>query len=426
MAGGERAPAAPSTGSVVADERRLFYVALTRARERVLVTAVASAADDGDQPSRFLADLVAAPTGTPAGAMQLLRAEAKGRPRRPLSLRGLLGDLRAKLEATDDPVVRAALARRIAAIAAVNGPAAPLLRAARPETWWGVVEPTESSAPVRPADEPLALSGSAIDGITHCPLRWFLGREAGGSTAQTSATGFGSIVHALAAAVVTGEVPADVDAMRAHLDRVWSQLDFVVPWAGVKERREAEDALARFLAWHRAERGRRPVAVEHEFSVSFEVAGEPVTLRGSMDRVEVDEQGRVVVVDFKTGKSQPKEDDIAEHAQLGAYQLAVRHGAVDDLVGPGARLGGAELVQLRKSVRNRTKVQHQPALAPSSFAEEQLGSVVRSVRDEAFAATPGGHCTHCEFATCCPAQAEGAFLLSAQRADRSAEETSDV
>jgi RecB family exonuclease len=145
-----------------------------------------------------------------------------------------------------------------------------------------------------------------------------------------------------------------------------------------------------------------------------------------MDRVEVDEQGRVVVVDFKTGKSQPKEDDIADHAQLGAYQVAVRHGAVDDLVGPGAPLGGAELVQLRKSVRNRTKVQHQPALAASSFAEEQLGSVVRSVRDEAFAATPGGHCTSCEFAICCPAQAEGSFLLSAQRADRSAEETSDV
>ena len=426
MAGGERAPAAPSTSSVVADERRLFYVALTRARERLVVTAVASPADDGDQPSRFLADLVGTPAATSADSMDMLRDGAKGRPRRPLSLRGLLGDLRAKLEATDDPVVRGALARRIAAIASVNGPGGPLLRAARPETWWGVLEPTQSPVPVRPGDEPLALSGSAIDGLTSCPLRWFLGREGGGSTAQTSATGFGSIVHALAAAVVSGEVPADIDAMRAHLDRVWSQLDFVVPWAGVKERREAEDALVRFLAWHLAERGRQPVAVEHEFSVGFDVGGEPVIVRGSMDRVEVDEQGRVVVVDFKTGKSQPKEDDIAKHAQLGAYQLAVRHGAVDELVGSGAPLGGAELVQLRKSVRNRTKVQHQPALAGDSFADEQLSSVVRTVRDEAFAATPGGHCIHCQFATCCPAQAEGAFLLSAQRADRSAEETSDV
>ena len=426
MSGGELAPAAASTASIVADERRLFYVALTRARERVLVTAVASAADDGDQPSRFLADLVLTPAGTPAGTMHLLRANAEGRPHRPLSLRGLLGDLRAKLEATEDPVVRAALARRVAAIATVDGPGGPLLRTARPETWWGVLEPTQSPVPVRPPDEPLSLSGSAIAGITSCPLRWFLGREAGGSTAQTSATGFGSIVHALAAAVVAGEVPPDVEAMRAYVDRVWSQLDFVVPWAGVRERREAEAALARFLAWHVAERGRRPVAVEHEFSVSFDVAGEPVTLRGSMDRVEVDEHGRVVVVDFKTGKSQPKEDDIAEHAQLGAYQLAVRHGAVDDLVGPGAPLGGAELVHLRKSVRNRTKIQHQPALVSPSFAEDQLSSVVRSVRDETFTATPGAHCTHCEFATCCPAQAEGAFVLSAQRADRSAEETSDV
>ena len=37
------------------EERRLFYVACTRARERLVVTAVASPDDDGDQPSRFLA-----------------------------------------------------------------------------------------------------------------------------------------------------------------------------------------------------------------------------------------------------------------------------------------------------------------------------------------------------------------------------------
>ena len=39
------------------EERRLFYVACTRARSRLVVTAVASAEDDGEQPSRFLAEL---------------------------------------------------------------------------------------------------------------------------------------------------------------------------------------------------------------------------------------------------------------------------------------------------------------------------------------------------------------------------------
>jgi RecB family exonuclease len=214
--------------------------------------------------------------------------------------------------------------------------------------------------------------------------------------------------------------------MRAHLDRIWPQLEFAVPWAAVKERREAEDALARFVAWHLADRGRSVLAAEHQFSVTFEVAGEPVLLRGSIDRVEVDAAGRVVVVDFKTGRSVPRESHVAEHAQLGAYQLAVQHGAVDDLVPTGTPVGGAELVQLRKSVRGAAKVQHQAALEAGSFAEQQLGAVVQTIRSETFAGSSGEHCIHCEFATCCPAQSEGANLLSAQRAERSAGETSDV
>ncbi|MGL5808507.1 MAG: ATP-dependent helicase, partial [Nocardioides sp.] len=41
----------------VAEDRRLFYVACTRARERLIVTAVASSDDEGEQPSRFLDEL---------------------------------------------------------------------------------------------------------------------------------------------------------------------------------------------------------------------------------------------------------------------------------------------------------------------------------------------------------------------------------
>ena len=39
------------------EERRLFYVACTRARQRLVVTAVASPDDEGEQPSRFLDEL---------------------------------------------------------------------------------------------------------------------------------------------------------------------------------------------------------------------------------------------------------------------------------------------------------------------------------------------------------------------------------
>ncbi len=72
-----------TTSALLAEERRLFYVAATRARRRLVVTAVASPDDDGEQPSRFLGELGA---GAPV--------HQQGRPRRPLSLAGLVADLR--------------------------------------------------------------------------------------------------------------------------------------------------------------------------------------------------------------------------------------------------------------------------------------------------------------------------------------------
>lgn len=55
-----------SPGALLTEERRLFYVAATRARERLVVTAVKAPADDGDQPSRFLAELGVEPGTSPA------------------------------------------------------------------------------------------------------------------------------------------------------------------------------------------------------------------------------------------------------------------------------------------------------------------------------------------------------------------------
>ena len=394
-------PAGPSTSTLLAEERRLFYVAVTRARERLVVTAVSSAQDSGEQPSRFLDEL-----GVDAGPPE-------ARPRRPLSLHGLLGELRARAEATDDPAVRASLARRIARLATSG-----LVPAADPDRWWGLREPTDAPAPVRPADRPVALSASAVHAIDECALRWFLQREAGGASPGTAAQGFGAVVHALAAGVADGDLPADQAAVRDELDLVWDRLPFPVSWASSAERAEASAALGRFLDWHRADRGRTALAAELEFDVTVPVGADTARLRGSIDRVELDRDGAVVVVDLKTGRTAPARAAVERHAQLGVYQLAVEAGATTEVAGGSGRPGGAELVQLRHQRRAGVHVQHQPADVTGRTAATQLAHAVAVVRGERFAATPGPACAHCEFTPVCPAQPAGRTLL-----DRSHDDT---
>ncbi|MFE6621730.1 ATP-dependent helicase [Streptomyces sp. NPDC057740] len=399
-------------GALLAEERRLFYVAATRARERLVVTAVKAPADDGDQPSRFLTELGVEPR------------DVTGRPRRPLAVAALVAELRAT---TVDPrasdTLRQAAARRLARLAALaDEDGRPLVPSAHPYRWWGMFEPTESKVPLRDRDQPVVLSGSALDQLANtCSLQWFLGREVKADAPATVAQGFGNVVHVLADEVASGHTPADLAVLMERLDSVWNALAFDAPWKSAQEKANARVALERFLKWHVMDRaGRTPVASEHDFDVTLEAGDFEVRIRGQMDRVEADGEGRAYVVDFKTGKQAPSAAEVARHPQLAVYQLAVHEGAVDEAFdGVRPRPGGAELVQLRQGAAKRDggdtlpKVQGQEPLdgGEGEWVGDLLATAAGKVLDERFTPTAGQHCTHCAFRASCSARPEGRHVV---------------
>ncbi|MGW2645374.1 ATP-dependent helicase [Streptomyces sp. NPDC001393] len=396
-------------GALLAEERRLFYVAATRACERLVVTAVKAPADDGDQPSRFLTELGVEPK------------DVTGRPRRPLAVAALVAELRAT---TVDPRASAALreaaARRLARLAALaDEDGRPLVPSAHPYRWWGMYDPTESKVPLRHRDRPVVLSGSALDQLANtCALQWFLGREVKADAPATTAQGFGNVVHVLADEVASGRSPADLDVLMERLDSVWNALAFDAPWKSQQEKDNARVALERFLNWHVLDRtGRTPVASEQDFDVTLEAGDYQVRIRGQMDRVETDTEGRAYVVDFKTGKQAPSAAEVARHPQLAVYQLAVREGAVDEAFdGVRPEPGGAELVHLRQGAAQRDggdglpKVQTQEPLS-GEWVGELLATAAGKVLDERFAPSSGQHCTHCAFRASCSARPEGRHVV---------------
>lgn len=396
-------------GALLAEERRLFYVAATRARERLVVTAVKAPADDGDQPSRFLTELGVEPK------------DVTGRPRRPLSVAALVAELRAT---TVDPRVsdtlREAAARRLARLAALaDEDGRPLVPSAHPYRWWGMFEPTESKMPLRDRDQPVVLSGSALDQLANtCALQWFLGREVKADAPATVAQGFGNVVHVLADEVASGHTPADLAVLMERLDSVWNALAFDAPWKSAQEKENARVALERFLQWHVMDRtGRTPVASEHDFDVTLGAGDYEVRIRGQMDRVEADGEGRAYVVDFKTGKQAVSKAEVEHHPQLAVYQLAVREGAVDEAFdGVRPEPGGAELVQLRQGAAKRDggetlpKVQAQEPLE-GEWVGDLLATAAGKVLDERFTPSAGQHCTHCAFRASCSARPEGRHVV---------------
>ncbi|MFJ6605416.1 ATP-dependent helicase [Streptomyces lydicus] len=407
-------------GALLAEERRLFYVAATRARERLVVTAVKAAADDGDQPSRFLTELGVTPQ------------DVTGRPRRPLSVAALVAELRATtVDPAAGPALREAAAQRLATLAALHDDDhRPLVPAAHPDNWWGLAEPTHSTVPLRDRDRPVVLSGSALDQLARtCSLQWFLGREVKADAPATAAQGFGNVVHVLADEVASGRTPADLTVLMERLDSVWDALAFDAPWKSRQEKDNARAALERFLRWHVMERdthGRDTVATEHDFDITLGAGAYEVRIRGSMDHVSRGARGKAYVVDFKTGKQKPTGPEVARHPQLAVYQLAVREGAVDDAFdGRTPELGGAELVHLRLGAPQKEggdalpSVQAQPPLEVGvppaepggEWAAELLATAAGRVLEERFTPSTGTHCTHCAFRASCSAQPEGRHVV---------------
>lgn len=396
---------------MIAEERRLFYVACTRARDRLIVTAVRSPEDDGDQPSRFLAELT-----------DDVR-HISGRPRRPLSLAGLVAELRRTVaDPATSPVLRAAAARRLADLAARTNGRQLLAPAADPVNWWGTRALSAPADPLRPADQPVVLSASAVSALLQCPARWFWEREAGGAAAASSSQGFGLVVHTIAERIGRGELSADptqVDQLMEVVDSVWGQLQFRTPWTADRERAEVRAALERFVGWHSAPGARTLVATEQELRVQVSLPdGERVSIVGFVDRLEIDDQGHLVIVDLKTGKYKPTTEEVRQHPQLALYQFAAAEGGFDQPVAAGGHaasgVGGAELVHLRLETRGKLAVQRQePALADDDGVlpvEHQLMGAAKAIREEVFPAIKGSHCDVCTFHAICPAQRSGTVL----------------
>nr|WP_240940664.1 ATP-dependent DNA helicase [Planosporangium flavigriseum] len=385
LAAGREMSTAGRLGALLDEERRLFYVAATRARRHLLVTAVA-AGDAEEQPSRFLPELTD-------------EIQAEVAPPRALSLPALVAELRSALTApASQPARRRAAAAQLARLAAAGVPGA------HPDDWWGLPELSDDR-PIVDTGEPVTVTPSTVETVQRCSLRWLLERH-GGKGAASPEQSIGNLVHA--AARLASDATADRAALVDYVAGRFDAIELSARWLAERERQRAEGMLDKLLAWL-TENPRRLIAIERDFLVRLD---DDLQIKGRVDRLELDESGRLVVVDLKTGKSTPTEAEVADHPQLAAYQAAIEAGAF----GESAEAGGAALVHLG-GARAGAKVQGQGALADAEdpgWAREMVTRTAQAMAASTFHAVANNKCRVCPVRTSCPISGNGRHVTDGE------------
>ncbi|MGS2645161.1 UvrD-helicase domain-containing protein [Streptosporangium sp. LJ11] len=381
-------PAAVSAAlasQLLAEERRLFYVAATRARKRLIVTAVGGD-DTEERPSRFLTELV-------PGSAEDAGVDERSRW---LSMSALVADLRSAVaDSTRPEPLRRSAAEHLARLAASGVPGA------HPNEWYALT-PISDDRPLSWPDDIVRVSPSAVESFSKCGLRWLLETSVGAGGTDV-ARGLGTVVHALAVLAATG-MPTE-ETLGKRLDDVWHELDFGGVWYNRKQRRVAEEMISKFVRWHE-ENPRELVGLEEAFTA---MVSEGVQIKGRVDRVERDGEGRAVIIDIKTGKNGPKDADLERHPQLGVYQLAAllgafqRHGMTEP--------GGAALVQVGDAAgKKAAKEQIQPPLADDpdpGWARDMVDTVAVGMSGPFFQAKVNDGCRTCAVRSSCPVSKNG-------------------
>lgn len=371
-----------SANALIEDETRLFEFALKRATEHLLVTAVSR---EDDLPSALFYRCVER-----AQSDQLVE---EGSPLSPLPLIAQLR--RQALSGSEKSRRRATTLLKSLADEGFHW--------AHPSNWLGF-NARSSDAPLVGSEDEIRVSPSELDRFVECQLRWFF-EKSGARDGDSQAALLGSAIHAYAKLIADGEV--EINEARSRLERTWHLIDSASGWAHRHELRRALRILDRFFLWH-SSNDRRVIATEAELDLTLG----RVHLKGSADRIEINDEGKLFVVDLKTSTTALSVKDAEANLQLATYQSALAKGgfeSIADRLPEEIELGGALLVYPATDAQSITTRSQKPA-DPEEITAMIEGEAV-AMAGNSFIATINTNCTHCSVRTLCPMQGSGKSVI---------------
>ena len=369
-----------SASGLAEDERRLLNVALSRASEKIFITAVLQ---EDNQPSSYFDKFA----GEQTQITQTPRAITQ--PALVATLRSIANKSSNKEEL--DFAIKALKTLEVNGVSAAN-----------PKNWVGAIN-LSTQLPVVTNEEVLRISPSSLESFTECSLKWLL-EQSGGKDADSTAQVLGTAIHVITAQLKE-QPDLTLDQLEAKLKGAWSLIDMNKGWIKDYEYRRAAEMLGKFFKWN-LENKNTLVGVEERFEFKLGSA----IVSGSIDRIELTAENKYYIVDLKTGATAISHENARENKQLQSYQLAVVNDGFKNKL-DHQEVSGAELIFVGDFKAKEAKPRQQEKIDSKAVTDELI-QISAGMSDKTFTATINERCRSCAVKSSCPIQPQGRSVIN--------------
>ena len=244
-----------------------------------------------------------------------------------------------------------------------------------------------------PTPEPLTLSPSAVSGYRSCPQQYLFSRSWSLKEGPKAVLSFGSVMHTT--------IKRFVDQLRKGVKLPFEEVAriFETEWSSAgfednyQESGYKKDGLEQLRAFHASMLEAPPKVLEQEKSFELPLENN-ITIIGRMDQVNSLGRNDVEIIDYKTGK--PKKDaDAKKDLQLSLYALAAK----EIFEWNPVRLVFHYLQNNQTQVTTRDAKQ-------LDEAQKIVLEAAADIRAGEFPPNPGFVCRSCAYKPICPAHEE--------------------
>jgi DNA helicase-2/ATP-dependent DNA helicase PcrA len=346
----------PAGNFHIQEERRLFYVALTRAERKLTITTLTE--KKGKVPT-FIEDILMDATVRKRDVLQISPK---------VKVRDLSADDSAKNATTLFPS-----------------------QSKRPRIFSQIATWAETYHP--PTPEPLKLSASAVDSYRKCPQLFSFSRLWSLKEGPAATLSFGSVMHTTVRRFIEQfrkGVKLPFEEVARVFETEWTSAGYEDEY---QESEYKKDGIEQLRVFHAEFLANPPEVLEQEKSFELPLENN-VIINGRIDQINSLGKKDVEIIDYKTGKSR-KEADARRDLQLSIYAIAAKE--ILELNPVRLAFHYLQNNQVQSTTRNDKQLDE---------AQKVVQEAAADIRAEQFDPKRGFACRGCAYKPICPAYEE--------------------